>query len=88
MDRLSRYLQSIAHNMLGLHIMGRPQFRFISFLALFDTTSRALGVQLNCGWRRTWASHPSEDLSEPPPLRGSCDKLDPHRRCGWTEVPL
>ena len=41
-------------------------------MALFDTTSRALGVQMNRGWRRAWASHPSEDLSEPSPLRDPC----------------
>ena len=51
------------------YVEGSP---FILVLALFDTTSRALGVHLNRGWRRAWASHPSEDLSEPSPLRDPC----------------
>ena len=38
-------------------------------LALFDTTSRALGGSLELCWRTSRASHPSEDLSELPPLR-------------------
>ena len=45
-----------------------PFLTFIFKLALFDTTSRALGGSLELCWRTSRASHPSEDLSEPPPL--------------------
>ena len=31
---------------------------------LFDTTSRTVGRSTGLRWRRTWESHPSEDLSE------------------------
>jgi len=37
-------------------------------LALFDTTSRALGGNLELCWRTSRESHPSEDRSELPPL--------------------
>ena len=40
----------------------------LSLLALFDTTSRALGGGLELCWRTSRESHPSEDLSELPPL--------------------
>jgi len=38
-------------------------------MALFDTTSRALGGSLELCWRTSRAFHPSEVLSELPPLR-------------------
>ena len=46
-------------------------------LALFVATPRACGVQLNRGGRRAWESHPSEDLSELPPLRDPCGAITP-----------
>ncbi len=39
-----------------------------TLLALFDTTSRAVGGDLELCWRTSRAFHPSEDLSELPPL--------------------
>ena len=47
-------------------------------LALFDTTSRALGGILELCWRTSRASHPSEDLSEPPPLLASVAGREDH----------
>ena len=40
----------------------------LSLLALFDTTTRAVGGGLELCWRTSQESHPSEDLSELPPL--------------------
>ena len=37
-------------------------------MALFDTTPRALGGKCGPRWRASRESHPSEDLSELPPL--------------------
>lgn len=48
-----------------------PFLTFIFKLALFDTTSRALGGSLELCWRTSRAFHPSEVLSEPPPLLAS-----------------
>ena len=45
-----------------------PFLTFIFKLALFDTTSRAVGGSLELCWRTSRAFHPSEVLSEPPPL--------------------
>ena len=55
--------------MLVFCIWERPHsFSCFYLPALFDTTSRALGGGLELCWRASRASHPSEDLSEPPPL--------------------
>ena len=60
-----------------------PAVFYFDILALFDTTSRALGGRTELCWRTLRASHPSEDLSELPPLR------DPASQgCGWAGVPL
>ena len=45
-----------------------PAVSEILLLALFDTTSQAVGGDLELCWRTSRASHPSEVLSEPPPL--------------------
>ena len=38
---------------------------FLSFAQSYSTLLPGLlGGQLDCGWRRTWELHPSEDLSE------------------------
>ena len=69
------------------YLSGRPP-PFLTFafpmMALFDTTSRAVGGRLGPRGRASRESHPSEDLSELPPL------LDPGitRGCGWTGVSL
>ena len=53
------------------YLSGRPP-PFLTFafpmMALFDTTSRAVGGRLGPRGRASRESHPSEDLSELPPL--------------------
>lgn len=54
----------------SVHPAGAPQFTerplpFLSFAQSYSTLLPGLsGGQLDCGWRRTWELHPSEDLSE------------------------
>ncbi len=53
---------------------------FVYCVALFDTTSRALGGVLDPHWRASRAFHPSEDLSELPPLIESVAGQEYHCR--------
>ena len=81
------------------YLSGRPPplltFAF-PMMALFDTTSRAVGGRLGPRGRASRESHPSEDLSELPPLRDPATRWFPNvmdysdlkQGCGWTGVPL
>lgn len=50
---------------LCLCIFPERPLPFLSFAQSYSTLLPGLsGGQLDCGWRRTWELHPSEDLSE------------------------
>ena len=77
-------LHFVRKGMLVFCIWERPHsFSCFYLPALFDTTSRALGGGLELRWRASRASHPSEDLSEPPPLLVSVAGREYH--CVLTE---
>ena len=55
---------------IAIPFRAAPPFLTFAFpmMALFDTTSRAVGGRLGPRGRASRESHPSEDLSELPPL--------------------
>lgn len=59
-----------------------PMISEIKALPLFDTTSGSCGGQSGLCWRTSRESHPSEDLSELPPLLEAVAGQEYH--CGPT----
>ena len=72
----------------------RPEL--YGFVCLYSTLLPQAGRQLELCWRTSRDSHPSEDLSELPPLRDPATRWFPNvmdysdlkQGCGWTGVPL